>query len=95
MHVPRVAKAQPWAGISERFQRCSCRKVHRNTSLTISSLAPRYTVTEATDSSLDTPGWIETNGLSPMVNSGIERILVKQAKGRSNPGSQLKNRVTI
>ena len=30
-----------------------------------------------------------------MVNSGIERILVKQAKGRSNPGSQLKNRVTI
>ena len=23
MRVPRVAKAQPWAGISERFQRCS------------------------------------------------------------------------
>ena len=23
MRVPRVAKAQPWAGTSERFQRCS------------------------------------------------------------------------
>lgn len=27
---------------------------------------------------------METNGLSPVVNSGIERILVKQAKGRVN-----------